>query len=90
MSISKKRPLTINEASPNELNRIIQSLYDDLNEVINAVNSGNTSTEKKTFSGKSGDLKLAKLSDGTYELQGRSDEGWVKVAMTIKKDAHKA
>ncbi len=90
MSISKKRPLTINEANPNELNRIIQSLYDDLNEVINAVNKGNTSIEKDSFGGKSGDIQVAKLGDGDYELQSKSDEGWLATPMELKKEKQKS
>ncbi len=74
----------VNEAIPVQINRTIQLIYDDLNEIINAVNRGNTTEERDSFSGKSGDIRLAKLADGSYEIQGRTDEGWIKVAMTTK------
>jgi len=81
MSISKKRAPRIDDP---QLNRVITQLYDDMNEVINAVNQGSTTEEKKGFEGKSGDIRLAKESDGSYEIQGRTDEGWASVSMTFK------
>tara|TARA_R110000744_G_scaffold273788_6_gene387012 strand:+ start:318 stop:578 length:261 start_codon:yes stop_codon:yes gene_type:complete len=86
MVISKKSPLIVTDSETGQINRSIQLIYDDLNEVINSVNLGNTSEERKSFSGKSGDIRLAKLSDKTYEIQGKTDEGWVKVAMTLKEN----
>jgi|TARA_Y100000361_G_C11119484_1_gene322372 hypothetical protein len=81
MAISKKRAPVLDD--PN-LNRALSQVYDDINEVINAVNQGNTSEERKGFQGKSGDIRLAKESDGSYEIQGRTDEGWAFVAMSFK------
>tara|TARA_R100001082_G_scaffold59812_1_gene33209 strand:+ start:6341 stop:6592 length:252 start_codon:yes stop_codon:yes gene_type:complete len=81
MSISKKRAPALDD--PN-LNRILSKVYDDLNEIINAVNQGNTSEDKKGYQGKSGDIRLSKQSDGTYEIQGRTDEGWTFVSMGFK------
>jgi hypothetical protein len=81
MSISKKRAPRIDDA---QLNRVILKIYDDINEVINAVNQGNTSEEKKSYKGKSGDIRLLKDSTGAYEIQGKTDEGWVKTSMTFK------
>ena len=81
MSISKKRAPVSEDP---KINRIISTIYDDINEIINAVNQGNSSEEKQSFSGKSGDLRLSKKSDGTYEIQGRTDEGWAFVAMKFK------
>ena len=86
MVISKKRPLIVTDSEPEQINRSIQLIYDALNEVINSVNLGNTSEERKSFSGKSGDIRLARLDDKTYEIQGKTDEGWVKVAMTLKEN----
>ena len=81
MSISKKRAPRIDDP---QLNRVVTQLYDDMNEIINAVNQGSTSDEKKGYQGKSGDLRLAKESDGSYEIQGRTDEGWASVTMGFK------
>jgi len=81
MAISKKRAPAVEDP---QLNRVITQLYDDMNEIINAVNQGSTSEEKKGYEGKSGDLRLAKKSDGSYEIQGRTDEGWTFVSMSFK------
>tara|TARA_R100001594_G_scaffold77860_4_gene112436 strand:- start:5837 stop:6091 length:255 start_codon:yes stop_codon:yes gene_type:complete len=81
MSISKKRAPKTDDP---QMDRIISTIYDDLNEIINAVNQGSTSEEKKGYQGKSGDIRLAKEANGTYEIQGRTDEGWAFVAMSFK------
>ena len=81
MAISKKRPPQVEDPY---VNRIIQKIYDDMNEIINAVNQSEISSEKEGYTGKVGDLRLAKKSDGTYEIQGKSEEGWVATAMTYK------
>lgn len=76
MALSKKRaPVSMDTG----INRVVQTIYDDINEIINAVNQGDTTTEKKTFEGKSGDLRLIKSPvDDKYYLEGKSDEGWVR------------
>ena len=84
MAISKKKAVLISNPEVVEINRIIEKIYDDLNDVINSVNQGSTSEIKDSFGGKSGDIRLAKINDGSYEIQGKTNEGWVKVAMTIK------
>lgn len=81
MAISKKRAPRIDDA---QLNRVISKIYDDINELINAVNKGDVSTNIDNYLGKEGDLRLVKESDGTYEIQGKIKEGWVKAPMTFK------
>ena len=60
MAISKKRAPTI--ADSDAVERAFSQLYDDLNEVISAVNQGATTEEKKTTEGKAGDIRLIKDS----------------------------
>jgi|TARA_R110002020_G_scaffold138753_5_gene309260 hypothetical protein len=84
MAISKKKALLINSSEAVEINRVIEKIYDDLNDVINSVNQGNTSEEKEGFKGKSGDIRLAKVNDGSYEIQGKTDEGWVYAIMKVR------
>ena len=84
MAISKKKALLINSSEAVEINRVIEKIYDDLNDVINSVNQSNTSEERKSFKGKSGDIRLAKLNDGSYEIQGKTDEGWVYAIMKVR------
>tara|TARA_R100001443_G_scaffold256_2_gene999 strand:+ start:6513 stop:6776 length:264 start_codon:yes stop_codon:yes gene_type:complete len=84
MAISKKKAILLNDLDIPQINLVISKLYDDLNDVINSVNQGNTTELKNFVSGKSGDIRLSKINDGSYEIQGRTDEGWVSMAMTFK------
>tara|TARA_R100001463_G_scaffold22334_4_gene53553 strand:+ start:813 stop:1064 length:252 start_codon:yes stop_codon:yes gene_type:complete len=81
MIVSKKKPPRIDDP---DLSRVIDQIYDDINELINSVNQGNTSEERTTAQGKSGDIRLARLSNGNYELQGKTDDGWVTTTLTFK------
>jgi len=81
MAISQKRASVVKDAY---LGRIISKIYDDLNELINAVNQGNTTLQKLTEKGKSGDIRLRKDSEGSYFLEGKTDEGWVETSMTFR------
>ena len=74
MPISRKTAPRVDDPS---INTALTRIYDDLNELINAVNKGSTSEGQLESSGKSGDLRLAKRSDGTYQIQGRTEEGWI-------------
>ncbi len=79
--ISKKRSQKIND---NNLQRVVDRIYDDLNELIDAVNNRETRTAKEEFSGKEGDIRVVKSNDGTaYEIQGRTSEGWAKASLTL-------
>ncbi len=66
------------------MQRIIDKIYDDLNELIDAVNNRETRTAKEEFFGKEGDIRVVKSNDGTaYEIQGRTSEGWAKASLTL-------
>ena len=76
MPISKKRAPHI---STDNLERVLAQVYDDLNEVIDSVNQGDSVEEKRTYEGKSGDMRVIKDStDSLYYLEMKSDEGWVR------------
>ena len=80
--ISKKRSQKVNDTN---LQRVIDKIYDDLNELISAVNSKDTVTDKKESSGKEGDIRVVRSNDGaSYEIQGRTSEGWAKTSLTLK------
>jgi hypothetical protein len=82
--ISKKRSLKVTDAN---MQRVIDKIYDDLNELISAVNSNNTVMDKDEFAGKEGDIRVVKSNDGTsYEIQGRTSEGWAKASLTLNTD----
>ena len=79
--ISKKRSQKV---SDNNLQRVVDKIYDDLNELISAVNSKDTITDKEESSGKEGDIRVVKSNDGSsYEIQGRTSEGWAKTSLTL-------
>ena len=76
MPISKKRAPHI---SADNLERVLAQVYDDLNEVIDSVNQGDSVEEKKTYEGKSGDVRIVKDSnDGFTYLEVKADEGWIR------------
>lgn len=82
--ISKKRSLKVTDAN---MQRVIDKIYDDLNELISAVNNSNTVIDKDEFVGKEGDIRVVKSNDGTsYEIQGRTSEGWAKTSLTLNTD----
>jgi len=79
--ISKKRSQKV---SDNNLQRVVDRIYDDLNELIDAVNRKDTVEDKEEFSGKEGDIRVVRSNDGTsYEIQGRTSEGWAKTSLTL-------
>lgn len=79
MAISKKRaPKT----GISNIDRVISTIYDDINELISAVNVGETSQQKATTKGKSGDLRIVKDGTGDYYIEAKTDEGWIQSTNT--------
>lgn len=72
MAISKKRARRVKNP---RTQKAIDRIYDDLNEVIGAVNQGVGDAES-LGKGKSGDIRVAKNSDQTVSIEVRTDEGW--------------
>jgi|TARA_R100000306_G_C4261340_1_gene85449 hypothetical protein len=80
--ISKKRSQTVNDSN---LQRVIDKIYDDMNELIDAVNQGSTVEDKDEFSGKEGDIRVIKDNDGVgYEIQCRTSDGWAFAQAKLK------
>tara|TARA_Y100000034_G_scaffold78778_1_gene94648 strand:+ start:440 stop:712 length:273 start_codon:yes stop_codon:yes gene_type:complete len=76
MPISKKRAPHI---SADNLERVLSQVYDDLNEVIDSVNQSSSVEEKKTYAGKTGDMRVIQdQGDKKYYLEMKSDDGWVR------------
>ena len=76
MSISKKRAPHV---SADNLERVLAQVYDDINEVIDSVNQGESVEEKKTYEGKTGDMRVTKDStDSKYYLEMKADDGWIR------------
>ena len=80
MKVVKKRAPRVTDP---KLDRIIAKIYDDINEVVNAVNRQDTSTQQQEYEGAIGSLMLYKKSDGTYQIRGKTEDGWVSTSMTL-------
>jgi len=66
-----------------DIDRAISDIYKDLNELIEAVNSS-ASPERASHTGNSGDVRLIKSGKNGYTLEGKFDDGWASVNMTLK------
>ena len=76
-AIMKKRPPS---SPPQEMQRIIQQIYDDLNDVINSINIFQLSGDESQ--GKPGDIRIIKDQDQTttnYYLEFKTDDGWIRI-----------
>ena len=58
------------------MERIIQQIYDDINDVIKSVNSQLAYLEDSE--GKIGDIKILSNDVNSYELRAKTRDGWVK------------
>ena len=74
MSISLKRAPYISDP---EVKRAFDKLYDDLNDLINAVNPSIIAL-KDSASGKPGDIRIQKVSENKYRIEGMTEEGWIR------------
>jgi len=55
-----------------------------LNDIINAVNKKITVDPTNRYDGQMGDIRVVQNSDKTYELQGRTKDGWASAELTFK------
>jgi len=76
--ISKKR-------APLSSDRTIQKVYDDINEIINAVNQS-VNESRSLSSGKVGDIRVIKSNTtNKYKLEAYTKDGWAETELTISK-----
>ena len=81
------RLIPLSSSNTEEINRAISKIYDDINEIINAVNRKITTDPQQRFDGKLGDIRVVNnRQDGEYQLQGRTEDGWAKVSINIIED----
>ena len=62
-----------------EVQRAINKIYDEINTLIDSVNSSVTDIEKEG-SGKPGDVRVTTKSDRDVVLEVRTDEGWFETS----------
>ena len=83
--IKKRTPVK----APPEMERAVQGIYDDINAIINAVNSFALSGQE--YIGKPGDTRtIAKQqTDGTtkYFFQFKTQDGWIEAEGVKVEDA---
>lgn len=78
--ISKiKPPIRVKD---NDSQRIYDDIYAKLNEIIDAVNQSQKSSTPDT-QGKSGDLKVIKKDNNSYAIEGKTEDGWASVDITL-------
>jgi len=63
------------------MERIIQHIYDDINEIIRALNSQSLETQEER--GQTGDIKIVVTDVNTYELRAKTKDGWAKVDLSF-------
>ena len=63
------------------MERIIQQIYDDINDVINSVNQSEDAM-RNLGKGKVGDIKVVQASSGDDRIEVRTKSGWSKVNLT--------
>ena len=63
------------------MERIVQQIYDDMNEIIRALNSQLSNIEEGQ--GKSGDIKILNKDVNSYELRAKTKDGWAKVDLSF-------
>ena len=64
---------------PENMNRAIQQIYDDINDIINTVN--NYSLEEKGYEGKVGDIRIIESQEGStskYYIEFKTKDGWAR------------
>ncbi len=82
--ISKKRSQKITE---NNMQRVIDKIYDDLNELISAVNSRDTVLLPDESAGREGNIRIVRSPEGgSYKIQGRTSEGWASTSLNLNEE----
>ena len=81
--MAKMRKRTPVKAPP-EMERTVQQIYDDINDIINSVNSFALSGGEGV--GKPGDIRIVKEQEQNttnYYLEFKTDDGWVRLTGTL-------
>ncbi len=75
-NVSKKRAPMIDDP---KLQLVINSIYDDINELIGAVNVAANDTFSES-SGKHGNIRVTEKSDRSTAIEVRTSEGWFELS----------
>lgn len=85
-NVSKKIPPKFN-GNIDSLNRIIQTIYDDINEVINATNKSEN-INRELSKGKPGNMRVVNYQSSNsesnlYRLEVYTEDGWAKSTLSL-------
>tara|TARA_R100001082_G_C4236808_1_gene105585 strand:- start:7 stop:507 length:501 start_codon:yes stop_codon:yes gene_type:complete len=69
-------------SEPGDLGRIIQKIYDDLNSVIDSINTELEGISEPDEQSKAGSVAVVKEGD-TYSLRGKTTDGWAKTPIRL-------
>ena len=76
MAISKKRAPKL-PSKDTQLNRVVQQIYDDINEIVNAVNQ-EVGDSRNVAKGTKGDLRVVLQPNGNYRIEAYTRDGWAE------------
>ena len=68
----KRAPFVVTDPS---MSRIIQQIYDDINDIVQSVNSS-TGDDRDVSKGKVGDLRVVKRDNNDFRLEMMTEDGW--------------
>ena len=67
---------------PGELGRVIQKIYDDINQLIDNINTELEGVKEPDEKSKAGSIAVVKEGD-TYSLRGKTADGWAKTKIKL-------
>ena len=81
--ISKKKAPSIKSLDPS-MQRVINTVYDDINKIIDSVNNYVLETRKES-DGKEGDIRILddKVND-VYKIQAKTKDGWASTNLQLE------
>ena len=81
--INKKKAPNMRALDPN-LIRVINTIYDDINSIIDSVNT-QVKENRKEYLGKVGDIRVLKdNTSNTYKIQARTEDGWASANLSLE------
>ena len=69
------------QVSVEGMEKIVQQIYDDINDIIKSLNSQLSNLESSQ--GKVGDIKVLSNDVNSYELRAKTRDGWVKTDLSF-------
>tara|TARA_B100000683_G_C12459350_1_gene543410 strand:- start:397 stop:882 length:486 start_codon:yes stop_codon:yes gene_type:complete len=67
---------------PGELGRVVQKIYDDLNQVIDNINTDLEGSKEPDETNKAGSIAVVKEGD-KYSIRGKTEDGWAKAPIKL-------